>query len=107
MEYGLTERDALCKLGTDHFLRILGYECANLIAKTICKGGLFLIGGIVQKNAELIAKNPAFIEGLRKKPRHIVNIIDKTPIYIVKQEEVGLLGALVYSKQFMREYTHH
>jgi glucokinase len=106
MEYGLTGRDALCKKATDLFLRLLGYECGNLIAKNICKGGLFIIGGIVQKNARLIADNPALMEGILAKPRHIVDIIKKTPIYIVTYDEVGLLGALVYSKQLLHKLSH-
>jgi len=108
MEKGLTGSDLLCKKSADLFLRFLGYECGNMIAKTICRGGLYILGGIVQKNAELISTHPAFIEGLHAKPRHIVDIIDQVPIFIVKQRgEVGLLGAQLYSKKYLKRLAHY
>mmetsp|Transcript_6609 Transcript_6609/g.11626 ORF Transcript_6609/g.11626 Transcript_6609/m.11626 type:complete len:108 (-) Transcript_6609:28-351(-) len=107
MEKGLAGSDLLCKKSADLFLRFLGYECGNMIAKSICRGGLYILGGIVQKNAELISTNPAFIEGLYAKPRHIVDIIKKTPVFIVKHEEVGLLGALLFSKQLLHKLTSY
>jgi glucokinase len=103
MDYGLTGRDALCKKAADLFLRLLGYECGNLIARYKCKGGLFLLGGIVQRNARLIADNPALMEGILAKPRHIVKIIKDTPIYVVTYDKVGLLGALVFAKMLLHK----
>ena len=102
-DYGLTGRDELCQLGAELFLKILGYEAGNIATKTLCYGGLYLMGGTVEKNIEGIVAGTVLKTALYKKPKHITAILKKVPVFLVKPGlEVGLMGA----KHFARKLVH-
>lgn len=100
---GFTGRDELCKKSVKFWLQILAYECGNLIAKNLPFGGLYLIGGLVMKNYDFILENREFfIKCLMTKPRHVTeDVIRKVPIYVVKNEDVGMLGTIWWTKKFL------
>ena len=101
-ENGLTGRDVLCQKGTELFLKILGYEAGNMAAKTLCYGGIYLMGGTVQGNLEGILAGSTLKTALYKKPLHITKILQQVPVYLVKPgPEVGLLGAQHYARKLI------
>lgn len=101
-ENGLTGRDALCQKGTELFMKILGYEAGNMAAKTLCYGGIYLMGGTVQTNLEGILASSTLKTALYKKPLHITKILQQVPVFLVKPgPEVGLLGAQHYARKLI------
>ena len=102
-EYGLTGRDRICEMGVKLFLSILGYEAGNMATKTLCSGGLYLMGGVVQKNLEAIKREGTLLSAFYKKPKHIKSILDQVPLYLVTYDDVGLLGAVYYAKKLVAQ----
>ncbi|OMJ73515.1 hypothetical protein SteCoe_27776 [Stentor coeruleus] len=99
---GFSGRDELCKKSVNFWLQILAYECGSLIAKNLPFGGLYLIGGLVTKNYEFILANREhFYNCLVTKPRHVSDVIRKIPFYVVKHEDVGMLGTVWWAKKFL------
>ena len=79
----------------------MGYEVGNMIAKFLPYGGCFIAGGMFTKNALKILESGVFLEALNSKPPHIRDIIERVPIYIVKNLDVGLLGTRGYAKKLV------
>ncbi|CAG9311195.1 unnamed protein product [Blepharisma stoltei] len=101
MEYGFSGRDQLCQKAVELWLQMLGYECGNSIAKTLPYGGFYLIGGLVTRNAENIAKSQIFKDALFAKPPHIRAAINSCPFFIVSHEDCGMIGAKKYIKNYL------
>jgi len=101
LEYGLSNSDKLCRRATDMFQRMLGYELGNCAAKMLCYGGIYIIGGLVQKNYENLNYDRIF-EGFFSKPPHIRRILENIPIYIVTHKYIELAGALYVALQHMK-----
>ena len=64
MEYGLAGKDKLCARAVEMWMDAIGNEAGNLIAKSLPFGGFYIIGGMVSRNAEDIAKSVVFREAL-------------------------------------------
>lgn len=104
MEFGFSGRDELCVKSVHLWLKVVAYECGNLIAKNLPVGGLYIMGGLVSKNFDSIIRHKeVFLKALYTKPKHIQDIMNRVPIYIVNHDDVGMDGALVYSKNAVRE----
>ena len=102
MEYGFSNRDQLCRKGIEQWLKILAYECGNLIAKNLPYGGMYLIGGLVTKNYQSIIDNKEYFErALLTKPSHVCKVIREVPFYVVRNNNVGMLGIMGYAKRYL------
>lgn len=102
MDYGFNKKDVLCEKSVEFWLKFLAYECGNLIAKNLPFGGLYLIGGLVCKNFEgILREKDVFLNALKSKPRHICDIIEKVPIFVVRNESVGINGAVEYAREWI------
>jgi glucokinase len=84
--------DELCKETINLFMKFLGRFIRNYVWAVLPEGGLYMIGGVINKSYELIAEqfaahyeNSQYVEGIK----HI-------PIYIVKDSHIGLYGAAYY-----------
>ena len=101
MEYGFSGKNELCVRAVEMWLKFLAYETGNMVCKTLPYGGVYIIGGVVMKNAENIANSQVFKEALFSKPPHICEIIRNCPVYVVTNEEVGFLGTIRYAKNLL------
>jgi glucokinase len=107
MEAGFGRKNEICVKSVELWLRVLGYETGNLIAKNLPFGGFYIMGGLVSKNFQRIAEwKEVFLKALMSKPQHIKQVIQKVPLYLVKHEDVGMDGALVYAKVTLKELLH-
>jgi glucokinase len=84
--------DSLCKKTREFFLEVLGKESGNLSLKTLCNGGLYLTGGVLQKNA-LLLQQQGFIESFQRKGR-FSDLLKTVPIYLIKTDKALLIGGL-------------
>lgn len=73
------------------FYEVLGQVAGNLALYLGATQGIFIAGGIVTRNPELIA-NSRFRTGFERKGRHR-SLMERIPTYVVSHPQPGLLGA--------------
>ena len=87
----------LCDKTFEIFLQILGSECGNFALKILPRSGLFLSGGIPQKNVQgFVQLKEQFMTSFLSKGR-MKPILKTIPIYLMLQKRAGILGAAYYS----------
>lgn len=97
IQTGIEGRVKICTKTLEIFMSILANECANLALKIFASGGIYLAGGIVQHIKEKL-KQPNFIERFCQKGR-FSTFLEKVPIYLINNPEVGLLGAATLGQE--------
>lgn len=102
MQNGLSRTDKICEKAVTTWIKFLAYECGNVIAKHLPFGGLYVVGGITEKNFDgIISWKEEFFKFLETKPKHICDVIRKVPVFIVKDDDLGMKGALWYAKRII------
>jgi len=86
--------DYLCQRTMDIFLEAYAAEVGNMALQFLPYGGLYIAGGIAAKNLSLM-KQPRFMEVLKQKGR-VSSILNAIPINVVVNQQVGLLGSVMY-----------
>ncbi|MCH9621122.1 MAG: Glucokinase [Chlamydiia bacterium] len=95
-------KDSLfCEQTREFFLQVLGKESGNFALKTLCYGGLYLSGGVLQKNA-LFLQQKSFIESFCNKGR-LSNLLSNIPIYLIKEDTSLLYGGLSILENLTRK----
>ncbi len=90
-QLGLTGKSRACKAALDLFTTVYGAEAGNLALRFLSTGGLFLAGSISASLSRLLADGP-FLGAFRDKGR-LGPLLEKVPIAIVLDPNIGLLGA--------------
>ena len=89
----MEEHDELCLKVVDKFVELLAVESSNLALKTLCYGGLYLIGGVTSGISKYLASHETFVKNFYQKGR-LEGKMRQIPIYMIKDDnKVGLLGA--------------
>lgn len=91
---GATDGDDLCTKAMTMFIEAYGAEAGNLAAKLLPYGGMYIAGGIAAKNLSLM-KDGIFLNAFKDKGR-MVPLMERIPLNIVLNPQVGLLGAFLY-----------
>ena len=91
---GATDGDDLCLKTMTMFIEAYGAEAGNMALKLLPYGGMYIAGGIAAKNLSLM-KNGDFLEAFTDKGR-MLPLIERIPLHVVLNSEVGLLGAILY-----------
>ena len=91
---GATDGDDLCLKTMTMFIEAYGAEAGNMALKLLPYGGMYIAGGIAAKNLSLM-KDGNFLTAFQDKGR-MIPLIERIPLHIVLNSEVGLLGAILY-----------
>ena len=91
---GATDEDDLCLKTMTMFIEAYGAEAGNMALKLLPYGGMYIAGGIAAKNLSLM-KDGNFLTAFQDKGR-MIPIIERIPLHVVLNSEVGLLGAILY-----------
>lgn len=92
--------DPYCALAMEVFVHLYGLKAANLTSLFLPVGGVWLAGGISSKNEEWLLKNDRFMRWFEKNyAPHIRQFLAQTPVFIVKNYDISLLGAAVAAVQ--------
>ena len=91
---GATDEDDLCLKTMTMFIEAYGAEAGNMALKLLPYGGMYIAGGIAAKNLSLM-KDGNFLTAFQDKGR-MIPLIERIPLHIVLNSEVGLLGAILY-----------
>ena len=73
------------------FVSFYGRETGNLALKTNALGGVYLAGGITPKILPKL-KTKLFLDEFTQRGK-LTHLMKKIPVFAIKNEEVGLLGA--------------
>ena len=88
--------DAIAQQTMEMFVKYYGAEASNLAFKILPYGGIYIAGGIAPKNLTWLTNDQSFIKAFKNKDR-VVQELDKMPIYVVINDQVGLIGAMLYA----------
>ncbi len=91
---GATGGDDLCLKTMTMFIEAYGAETGNMALKLLPYGGMYIAGGIAAKNLPLM-KDGNFLTAFQDKGR-MIPLMERIPLHIVLNSEVGLLGAILY-----------
>jgi glucokinase len=83
--------DRLSEETMNIFMETYGAEAGNLALKLLPYGGLYIAGGVAAKNLSLMTDG-RFLQAFLNKGR-MSRLLQKIPIYIITNQEVGLIGA--------------
>ncbi len=84
-------QEKLARNAVDVFVHYYGSEAGNLALKAKATGGVYIAGGIAPKIIKQL-KSKVFAKAFTTKPR-MDHLLKKIPIFVVKNEQAGLLGA--------------
>jgi glucokinase len=84
-------KDPVCLTAVNVFVSILGAHAGNLALTVLATGGVFIAGGIAPRLLEIVERTP-LREAFETKGR-LSPLLKRTPLYVIKHPELGLLGA--------------
>jgi glucokinase len=83
------------------FVDVYGAEAGNMALRVLARGGVFLAGGIAAKNRDWFTDG-RFLEAFLRKGR-FRDVLEKVPVDLITNEEVGLIGALSRARRMNGE----
>lgn len=93
----LTQSDTLAQQTLEIFVQAYGAEAGNLALKFLPYGGCYIAGGIAAKILPLM-QSGQFMHAFLHKGR-MRSLLERIPVYVVLNPQVGLLGAARYGAQ--------
>ncbi len=96
-KYGLRGKDRLCRKALELFVSFYGREAGNLALKSNALGGVYLAGGITPKILPVL-KTKLFLNEFTQRGK-LTHLMRKIPVFAIKNEEVGLLGAASIARE--------
>jgi glucokinase len=91
----MNKSDRLSEQTMQIFVQAYGAEAGNLALKLLPYGGLYIAGGIATKILPLLEQY-GFLKALKHKGR-VSPLLDQIPIHIVRNPNVGMIGAALYA----------
>ncbi len=79
------------------WLAALGAFAGDLALQWLARGGVYLAGGVAAKLLPALSPEP-FIRAFRDKREH-AGLVEQMPIHLIRDERLGLLGALALAAQ--------
>lgn len=85
------ENNICAKKTYNLFIKFIATACKNFALSTLCRGGLFIGGGIAAKNYQAF---DIFMENFTDHPREqFSSILEKIPVWIITNYDISHLGA--------------
>lgn len=85
---------------TEFFARFFARACRNYVLSTLSTSALYITGGVAMKNPFLV-NNDYFREEFAD-VLHYRDMLETIPISLVRDEDIGLLGAALYGRVHLR-----
>jgi len=101
MTRALAKEDPQCEKVLEMFSTLYAKEISNFALNSLPYGGIYLVGGLTNAVSDYLKDDPSstFKNGYFSKGKIINSLLERFPIYIVKQKELGLLGAFVKAQK--------
>lgn len=91
------ENHEVARQALELFTELCGTTCGNVALTCLPTGGLYISGGVVQKNIDYF-DTKRFINAFLNKGR-LSPVLQTIPVHIITHPQVGLLGAAVAARQ--------
>ncbi len=85
------KRSGLCREVFRLYAKFYGRCAKNFVLETLARGGLYIAGGIAQKNTDIF-RSQEFLKEFETSETHR-KILKAVPVYIITDENIGLKGA--------------
>lgn len=85
------------------FAEIYGTYAGNLALAGLCRGGVYIAGGIAPRIIRIL-QQPSFIEAFCNKGRYSA-LVSEIPVYVVMNPKAGLLGAGLLAQRMLQQQT--
>ena len=85
----------------DLFVEVYGAYAGNLALAGLCRGGVYVAGGIAPKIIDKLREG-SFMKAFRDKGR-FSGLMDEIPVHVVMNPKVGLLGAAEEARRMLGE----
>ncbi len=79
------------------YARFLGRFCRHFALQTLCKGGLYIGGGVLTKNSAIL-QSPSFTKEFYNVSPKMQNSLLRLPIFLMKHAHASLWGAAQLAK---------
>ena len=103
---GLNGECELCRETLLLFTEIFAEFAGDLALFTLPTGGLYLMGGITRIITPLILNNTIFLNHFKNKD-HFWFILQKIPIYLVQNKDIGLIGAAEAARRILEDFEEN
>jgi glucokinase len=91
----INKQDCLCEKTMEIFVEAYGAEAGNFALRLLPYGGLFVAGGIAGKILPLLQTGSFINAFIGERP--LSALLEKIPVNVVLNPQVGLLGASLYA----------
>ncbi len=85
------------------FAEIYGTYAGNLALAGLCRGGVYIAGGIAPRIIRIL-QQPGFIKAFCNKGRYSA-LVSEIPVYVVMNPKAGLLGAGLLAQRMLQQQT--
>ncbi|SFU63889.1 glucokinase [Nitrosomonas eutropha] len=85
----------------DLFAKIYGAYAGNLALTGLCRGGVYIAGGIAPRIIQTL-QQPGFIQAFCNKGRYS-ELVREIPVYVVMNPKAGLLGAGLLAQRMLHQ----
>jgi len=101
IQRALAKEDPQCIKVLELFATLYAKEISNFALNSLPYGGIYLVGGLTAAVSEYLINDSSspFRAGYFSKGKIINNLLERFPIYIVKEKELGLLGGFVKAQK--------
>ena len=103
---GLNGECELCRETLLLFTEIFAEFAGDLALFTLPTSGVYLMGGITRIITPLILNNTIFLNHFKNKD-HFWFLLQKIPIYLVQNKDIGLLGATEAARRMLEEIEEY
>ncbi|MFW5704400.1 MAG: glucokinase [Nanoarchaeota archaeon] len=93
-EISRSKKDSLCKESFEMFFKFYARAAKDFALEVLAEGGLYLGGGIIAKNLDFNYED--FLKEFLTHPTY-VNLLEKIPIFIIKDYNASMRGLEFYS----------
>lgn len=97
IENGLNEKCNVCTKVLNLFVDIYGSAAGNMALLTLPTGGVYLLGGLSIALEKIITEDDRFMKVFLEKGRLKQLIQKKIPVYLIKNDLIGIKGAEEYA----------
>jgi len=94
--------DSICEEAMQMFADCYGAQCGTFALYVQPFGGVYLTGGVTQKNAQWLLDEGSFMDAFYDKGR-LTEVLKKVPLLIVNSDDMGQKGAHLRAVKLLKE----
>lgn len=91
-------------MSLDLFLDIYTEFLGDTAIRTLCYGGLYLVGSLTLSVADYVIKHrKPFFDKYLKHRTYLESVLTDIPVVVTKHQDLGLFGAYVFARRVVHD----